>query len=66
MSRFDALMDGIRSPDPHRPVGQVNGQHIDAQGNHVLCGPDGLWQIETPREEFRRKLQVDDLRELAR
>ena len=65
MSRFDAIMDGIRSPDPHRPVTQWNGQHIDQFGNHVLCC-DGMWQIETPRDEFRRALQIDEMRELAR
>ena len=66
MSRFTAIMDGTRSPDSHRPIGQWNGQHHDIDGNHVLCGTDGLWQIETRREEFRRKLQIDEMRELAR
>lgn len=49
MSRYDDALEGIKHPDPHRPVGQWNGVHHDQWGNHVLCGPDGLWQIETPR-----------------
>lgn len=66
MTCYSTLMASAVSPDPHRPITQWNGQHVDQFGNHVLCGPDGLRQIETPRAEFRRKLTVDDLREAVK
>ena len=67
MNRYSALLEGETGPvDVHRPIDQWNGYHYDAEGNHVLCGPDGMWQIETPAPEFRRKLQIEALKDLAR
>lgn len=60
MRDMDSVLNAIK--DPHRPVRQWNGKHIDQFGNHVLCGSDGFWQIETPRAEFRRQAIIDRMK----
>ncbi len=58
--RYERLLNGEATVDPHEPVTQYNGWHMDAAGNHVVRGDDGAWRIKNEAPVVAKMIDLDE------
>ncbi len=61
--RYERLLNGEVTADPHEPVTQYNGWHMDAAGNHVVRDSNGNWTVLNEKPVLDKMIELDRLKE---